>query len=88
MEFNRKLILRLAIASLLCTNVALANDEESTVVATAAVPVNTEATSRDGAKAANEDAAEKAVEAVLADNRLDLDIRLIGPTSVKIASDR
>lgn len=88
MEFTRNLILRLVIAGLLWTNVAAANDDEMTVVVTAAVKVNTEATSLDGAKTANKEAAEKAVEAVQADNRLDLDIRLIGPTSVKIASDR
>ncbi|MGI9204119.1 MAG: hypothetical protein ACR2Q3_08920 [Woeseiaceae bacterium] len=88
MEFKRNSILGLAIASVLCTNVALADDDETTIVATAPAAVSTEVTSRDGAKAANREAAEEAVQAVLADNRLDLDIRLIGPTSVKIASDR
>jgi hypothetical protein len=45
-------------------------------------------TQRDLARAANERAAEEAAKAVRAANRLDLDIRLIGPTSVKIASGR
>lgn len=43
---------------------------------------------RDLARAANKVAAEEAAKAVQAANRLDLDIRLIGPTSVKIASGR
>ena len=40
------------------------------------------------AKKATADAASLAVESVRADNELDLDIRLIGPTSVTIASER
>lgn len=87
MEFTRDLILRLAIASVFFTNAAAA-DDDTTIVSTEKVTVSTEAASRDSANAANKDAAEKAVEAVLAETRLDLDIRLIGPTSVKIASDR
>ena len=42
-------------------------------------------TSREQARAANEDAARDAAEAVKAATRLDLDIRLIGPTSLKVA---
>lgn len=87
MEFKRDLLLRLAIASVLFTNVAAA-DNDTTIVSTEKVIVSTEAASRDSANAANQDAAEKAVKAVLADTRLDLKIRLIGPTSVKIASER
>ena len=40
------------------------------------------------AREANEAAAKKAAEAVVDSTRLDLDIRLIGPTSVKIAGER
>ena len=40
------------------------------------------------ARKANEDAASKAAAAVVERTRLDLDIRLLGPTSVKIAGDR
>lgn len=43
---------------------------------------------RDLASKANTDAARLAIKSVQADNKLDLDIRLIGPTSVKIASKR
>ena len=52
-------------------------------------PVATEevaAAQRDIAREANEAAAEEAAKALQAATRLDLDIRMIGPTSVKIAS--
>ena len=45
-------------------------------------------TQRELAKDAVEPATRKAIEAVLETNRLDLDIRLIGPTSVKVAGNR
>ena len=41
--------------------------------------------SREQAREANEEAARDAAEAVKAATQLDLDIRLIGPTSLKIA---
>jgi uncharacterized membrane-anchored protein len=44
-------------------------------------------TQRELARDAVESATRKAVEAVLESNRLDLDIRLIGPTSVKVAGN-
>jgi hypothetical protein len=50
--------------------------------------INVAKESLEQAKRANEAAAESAIATVLADTRLDLDIRLMGPTSVKIASDR
>lgn len=43
---------------------------------------------RQRAKAATEAATREAVAAVRDANRLDLDIRLVGPTSVKIADKR
>jgi hypothetical protein len=49
---------------------------------------DTSAVHRAMAKKAAADAASLAIESVTADNKLDLDIRLIGPTSVTIASDR
>ena len=54
-------------------------------------PASTEKTAsnpRERAENANSRAAEQAIEAVLDANRLDLDIKLIGPTSKKIVSDR
>ena len=59
-----------------------------TIVSTAAVVVDTDSVSRKRAAKAINAAAVEAAEAVLADTKLDLDIRLIGPTSVKIAGDR
>jgi len=44
------------------------------------------AANREIAKVAQETAAAAAARAVSNDNRLDLDIRLVGPTSMKIAS--
>ena len=84
MKITRKLTTGLAILSVLFASVASAENTATTESST----VNVEKESREQGKQANETAAEAAVEAVLADNRLDLDIRLIGPTSVKIASDR
>ena len=51
-------------------------------------PADTSAIHRDMAHKAATDAALLAVASVRADNKLDLDIRLLGPTSVMIASDR
>jgi outer membrane receptor for ferric coprogen and ferric-rhodotorulic acid len=84
MKISRKLITGLAIVGVLFSNVASAENSATTESST----VNVAKESLEQAKRANEAAAEAAVETVLADTRLDLDIRLIGPTSVKIASDR
>jgi len=84
MKNFRKLMAGLAIVSVLFANVANAEDTATTE----SITVNVEKESREQAKQANKAAAEAAVETVLVDTRLDLDIRLIGPTSVKIASDR
>ena len=48
---------------------------------------NTAETHRQLAREAVETAAREAVKTVLEDTRLDLDIRLIGPTSIRIAGD-
>jgi hypothetical protein len=84
MKISRKLITGLAIVGVLFVNVASAENSATTESST----VNVAKESLEQAKRANVAAAEAAVETVLADTRLDLDIRLIGPTSVKIASDR
>ena len=84
MKISRKLITGLAIVGVLFANVASAENSATTESST----VDVAKESLEQAKRANEAAAEAAVETVLADTRLDLDIRLIGPTSVKIASDR
>ena len=51
-------------------------------------PAQIEEASREHARQANETAVEDAARAIEADTRLDLDIRLIGRTSVRIAGDQ
>lgn len=87
MENKQRLIAGLALAGMLAVNVSFA-DEIVVTESREAATMSAEAVNREIAREANTAAAEKAVEAVLADTKLDLDIRLIGPTSVKIAGDR
>ncbi len=51
-------------------------------------PDQIEEASREHARQANETAVEDATRAIEADTQLDLDIRLIGRTSVRIAGDQ
>lgn len=83
---KQRLIVGLALASLLTVNMSFADEIVVTEQRETATIQAAEA-NLDLAKEANA-AVEKAVKAVLAETKLDLDIRLIGPTSVKIASDR
>jgi len=76
----------LALAGLFAVNAGFA-DEIVVTESLNAATMNAEVVDRDLLKKVNAAAAQKAVEAVLADTKLDLDIRLIGPTSVKIARD-
>jgi len=85
-------LITLAIGGVVLGSPAKASDEtrsplivEAPVVATAAAIPLTRDVNRERADAANEAAAERAVKSVLADTKLDLDIKLIGPTSVRIA---
>jgi len=87
MNDKRPLLAGMALAGLLAVNAATGDEivvtetrDESTI--------QVDEQQRNLARKANEAAVEKAVEDVLASTKLDLDIRLIGPTSVKIASDR
>ena len=63
-------------------------DTTVTVAAEAAAVVASDQVNRDRAEKATTVATEQAIAAVLADTKLDLDIRLIGPTSTRIAGDR
>lgn len=87
MKNIRPLAAGLALVSLLAVNAGFADEIVVTEKRdkTAAEADNQR---RDLAKEANTTAVEKAVEAVLASTKLDLDIRLIGPTSVKVAGER
>jgi hypothetical protein len=88
-EMHRKqvMIAGLALASLLSISPVFADEVVVTETADTAT-ISTDQVTRNLLKKANTAAAEKAAEAVIADTKLDLDIRLIGPTSVKIASER
>ena len=67
--------LALALGTFLAAPLAWADESDS----------ETRDTSREQAREANEEAARDAAEAVKAATQLDLDIRLIGPTSLKVA---
>lgn len=78
-----------ALVAILLTTAAIA-DTDTTAAATTetyAVSASYEI-SRERVEKATTMAAEKAIAAVLADTKLDLDIRLIGPRSTKIAGDQ
>ena len=68
---------------------ALATENQDAVAETAAATTaDTAELNRNRAESANTAAVEDAIEAVLADNKLELDIRFIGRTSVVIADGR
>ena len=75
----------LALAGLLAAPVAWTNDDIAENDERMELPRET---SKNQAQEANAAAAREASQAIEAANRLDLDIRLIGPTSVKIAGER
>ena len=77
----------MALAAILLTATAIADTDTTVTVAADAVVASDEVT-RDRAEKATTTATEQAIAAVLADTKLDLDIRLIGPTSTIIAGDR
>ncbi len=78
-------MIALALAGLLAAPVAWANDDVAEDGERMESPGET---SKTQAREANEAAACEASKAIEAANRLDLDVRLIGPTSVKIAGQR
>ena len=87
MNYKRPLLAGMALAGLLAVSAAI-GDEIVVTETRDEGTIQADEQQRDLARKANEAAVEKAVEDVLASTKLDLDIRLIGPTSVKIASDR
>ena len=87
MKYKRIMMAGLASASLLSMTTAFADEIVATETAEA-LTVSAAHVTRAQLKKANAAAVKKAVQSVLADTKLDLDIRLIGPTSVTIASDR
>ena len=84
MTFTRTLV----VAALVAASLPAQADQAARADAVTRPAINTNTVNREQARTANEQAAEQAIEAVLEANRLDLDIKLIGPTSKKIARDR
>ena len=78
-------MIALALAGLLAAPVAWTNDNVAEVGERMESPRET---SKNLARVVNEAAAREASMAIEAANQLDLDIRLIGPTSLKIAGQR
>jgi len=75
------------LAAILLTTAALADTQTSaTVAAEDTVVPGTDEVSL--ARAEEATSVAKAIATVLTDTKLDLDIRLIGPTSTTVASDR
>jgi hypothetical protein len=78
MKLHRRWTVGLLLAGLLAAGIGVADDKNGADAGERA---------REQARKAVETAASDAARAVQDDNQLDLDIRLIGATSVKIAGD-
>lgn len=83
-----RIIATIVVSTLFAAGAAVAEDQDTDVEATAVTTSDTAELNRNRAKSANTAAVEDAVEAVLAANKLHLDIRLIGRTSVQMADSR
>ncbi len=89
MTLNRTCIIAtIVVSSWFAASAALADDQDVVAAATVATAADTAELNRNFAASANTAAVEDAIEGVLAANKLDLDIRFIGRTSVKIADGR
>ncbi len=89
MTLNRNRMFATMVVSGLFAASALATENQDAVAETAAATTaDTAELNRNRAESANTAAVEDAIEAVLADNKLELDIRFIGRTSVTIADSR
>jgi len=89
MKFNRtQIIATIVISGLFAASTAVADDKDDVAATTATTTADTAELNRNLAKAAHAAAIEDAIEGVLAANKLDLDIRFIGRTSVNIANGR
>ncbi len=86
MTLNRtRIIAKIVVSSLFAASTAVADDQDGVAAATTA---DTAELNRNFAASANTAAVEDAIEGLLAANKLDLDIRFIGRTSLKIADGR
>lgn len=84
----KKIIATIVVSTLFAAAAAVADDKDTGAEATSATSSETVELNRDRARSANTAAAEDAAEAVLAANKLRLDIRLIGRTSMQVADSR
>ena len=86
MTLNRnRIIATIVVSALIAASAPAAENQDAVAETTAATTADTAELNRNRAESANTAAVEDAIEAVLADNKLELDIRLIGRTSVTIA---
>ena len=89
MTLNRtRIIATIVVSSLFAASAAVADDQDVVAATTVATTADTAELNRNFAASANTAAVEDAIEGVLAANKLDLDIRFIGRTSLKIADGR
>ncbi len=83
-----RIIATIVVSTLFAASAAVAEDQDAVAATTAATTTDTAELNRNRAKLANAAAVEDAIEAVLAANKLRLDIRLIGRTSVQMTDSR
>lgn len=89
MTLNRTCIIAtIVVSSWFAASTAVADDQDVVAAATVATTADTAELNRNFAASANTAAVEDAIAGVLAANKLDLDIRFIGRTSLKIADGR
>lgn len=83
-----RIITTLLVSGMLAAPAAATDDKDADAKLAAANVADAAELNRELAKSATTAAVEDAVEAVLAANKLDLDIRFVGRTSVKVADGR
>lgn len=83
-----RIIPTLLLSGMLVAQPAVADEQDAAAMTAAANAATAAEVNRKLAESATDAAVADAVEAVLAENKLDLDIRFIGRTSVKIADGR
>lgn len=84
---NRKFA-TIVVSGLFAAGAPAADATDAIAATTAATTADTAELNRTLAESAHTAAVEDAIKAILADNKLELDIRLIGRTSVVIADSR
>jgi hypothetical protein len=83
-----KIIATMVVFALFAAGAAVAEDKDAAARTAAVTTTDTADLNRNRARSANIAAAEDAIEAVRAANKLRLDIRLIDRTSVQVADSR